>query len=208
MPPHSPGSREGAAAFSYSIRGHRVAYAARVLHCGGMHGRFATHFLRACAGNPPSQSSGTLRALPEGAASPPLGAKSLDRGKATGAGLFLRHQIVDVGVGVNNLRVIQLSKTSQVAAHRATLGHRHGLKQFGVGVGDTVAAGGGGIAEFGFVIVCGAHRRGPFVRASLQCKRHAGNTANRFRSDNRMPLRGGGYDTSKVPKSQSMFKNR
>ena len=36
----------------------------------GSQRRFATHFLRAYAGNPPSQSSGTLRALPEGAASP------------------------------------------------------------------------------------------------------------------------------------------
>ena len=76
MPPHSPGSREGAAAFSYSIRGRRVAYVA----CGkGVQGwlatkvykrRFSTHFLRADAGNPPSQSSGTLRAHPEGAALP------------------------------------------------------------------------------------------------------------------------------------------
>lgn len=85
-----------------------------------------------------------------------------------------------MGVGVNNLRVIQLSETCQVAADRTALRHRHGRKQLGVGVGDTVATLGSGIAESGFVIVCRAHRRKPFVRASLQCKRHAGNTANRF----------------------------
>ena len=55
---------------TYSIHGRRVAYAAHVLRSGGIQGRFATHFLRADAGNPPSQSSGTLRAHPEGAASP------------------------------------------------------------------------------------------------------------------------------------------
>ena len=76
MPPHSPETREGAAAFSYSIRTRRAAYAARVLRSGGMQGRFATHFLCADAGNPPSQSSGTLRAHPEGAASPPPDAET------------------------------------------------------------------------------------------------------------------------------------
>lgn len=107
MPPHSPETREGAAAFYIFNSWLPVGV------CGtrSAQRRFATHFLRADAGNPPSQSSGTLRALPEGAASPPLGAKSLDRGEATGASLFLRHEIVDVGVGVNNLRVIQLSET-------------------------------------------------------------------------------------------------
>ena len=67
MPPHSPETREGAAAFSYLVRGYRVAYA---VYDYGSQRRFATHFLRADAGNPPSQSSGTLRAHPEGAASP------------------------------------------------------------------------------------------------------------------------------------------
>ena len=42
--------------------------------------RFATHFLRADAGNPLSQSSGTLRAHPEGAALP----------HHTGAGILTR----------------------------------------------------------------------------------------------------------------------
>ena len=65
MPPHSPETREGAAAFSYLVCGCLGGVC-------GLHSqrRFATHFLRADAGNPPSQSSGTLRAHPEGAASP------------------------------------------------------------------------------------------------------------------------------------------
>lgn len=77
MPPHSPEAREGAAAFSYSIRGRRLVYVA----CGdNVQQQFATHFLRADAGNPPSQSSGTLRAHPEGVASPHrTGAGSLTR---------------------------------------------------------------------------------------------------------------------------------
>lgn len=47
MPPHSPETREGAAAFSSSIRGCRVAYAA---YSNDVQRRLAAHFLHTVTG--------------------------------------------------------------------------------------------------------------------------------------------------------------
>ena len=78
--------------------------------------------------------------------------ESLDRSKATGTSRFLRGQLIRMTVRVENLRVIQLSKTSQVAAHRATLSLRHRGQQYRVRVSNAVVAARCRIAELGLVI--------------------------------------------------------
>ena len=136
MPPHSPGSWEGAAAFSYLVCGCQVAYAAYSKRCTA-----AVRYTLP----PRRRREPALAELghPEGASgrcslTAPRCRNPLYRSEAAGAGLFPCHQIVNVGVGVENLRVIQLSKTRQVAVNGSSLSNSHIGKQYGVRVRDAV----------------------------------------------------------------------
>ena len=135
--------------------------------------------------------------------------ESLDRSKATGTSRFLRGQLIRVTVRVENLRVIQLSKTSQVTAHRATLSLRHRGQQNRVRVSNAVVAARCRIAKFRLVIIGNMVK---LIGENLSLGRFlgqrrnnadatGGNTAKRTYGDHRKSLRSSGCDTSKLPKS-------